>query len=159
MKTIIAFILAISSSLANAKGPDDPRGAAIANMFAHCSCVMDLGTCAGYAEARASMPPAQVNAPRLLGLLGTVPAGYWYDWNANPAMCAQLVTDCRTSFDSDGCRIARSQFRQTEYDCRGTRTADAAQAQDTLVPLAAGMFSLLALAAMWPRRRPRFIKQ
>lgn len=153
MKTIIAIIaiLALSANVVSAKGPEDPRGAAIANMFAHCSCVMDLGTCAGYAEARASMPPASVNAPRLLGLLGTVPAGYWYEWNANPAMCAQLVTDCRTSFDGAGCRIARSQFRQTEYDCRGTRT----QAQDTRVPgLAFGISAmLLALGAGWWRRR------
>lgn len=155
MKHATILVVALASSLASAQ---DLRGAEIANMFADCSCKMDLGTCAGFAEASARMSNVEYLAPRILGSLGVVPSGFWYDWNSNPAMCDALVRDCRLDWSGDGCRIARSQFRQTEHNCRGTRTEDAPQAQDTRFPLAASLLSFLALAAI-RRRRPRFIKQ
>jgi len=144
MKIIAAIIMSLLAFAAQAR-ESAPHAAEVASMFAHCNCVMSAGQCAGFAEAKASLPPADLARPRLLGMLGTVPAGIWYDFNADIAMCDSIPRECALDWTGNVCRIARSQFRQdSNFEC-GPKQSNQADAE--AASKVAGVMTL-ALAAI-----------
>jgi hypothetical protein len=137
------------------------RDAGVLNMSAHCRCVMERGTCAPFNEVRDAIAtgsgPSAFALPRVLGVYGLVSERTWFDWNANPQMCDQLVVDCETSPLGDGCRIAKSQFRQdTNFDCADDglqRQLPRESPSSAAAILAAGLLAIVIAARRRARRQ------